>query len=317
MNITEAVKATMDEAKTGLAHNTWRTYHQSLELFKRYLQENEIDPDKTNARDLSPEEFIRFPGSVAQMTTDSGSTYTKKTVKVYISAVKYFFEWLTVQGEIAPSYNEAVRFSTAMRKAGKLNNDLFKRLPVKGHLEKMLEAVKNRDEVSPRKERDTALVLLLATSGCRNFEIAQLKVKDIDLKERQVLINGKGGKPRTAFFSQEAADALRLYWKERGFSGANDPAFARHDRGAGDRHQAITTATVRNVVQSVADIAGIDRDKFTPHFFRHAFAIKTLHETGNLALVQDLLGHANPMITRLYAQIYPEELKQAHRDIFD
>ena len=64
----------------------------------------------------------------------------------------------------------------------------------------------------------------------------------------------------------------------------------------------------------VMEIAGID--KFTPHYFRHAFAIRMLSETGNLALVQDLLGHADPAATRVYAKIYPEDLRDAHHKIF-
>ena len=64
-------------------------------------------------------------------------------------------------------------------------------------------------------------------------------------------------------------------------------------------------------------IAGIDKGKFTPHYFRHAFAINMLRETGNLALVQDLLGHANPQSTRVYAKIYPDELRDAHHKVYE
>lgn len=311
MTINEAITAALDEAKTELSVNTWRTYKNALEVFKQYLTDKKIDPAKTVVCDLSPDEFIRFPGSIVQMK------YAKKTVKVYMAGVRYLFDWLTVQGEIEPNYNQSVRFTKAMRKAGSLKTDLFKRLPVRGHAEKMVEAVKRLPEESPRKERDIALVLFLATSGCRNSEAAQLIIKDIDLAERQAIIeHGKGDKMRNVFFSDEAAQAIREYWKARGFSGVNDPVFARHDKGAGKKAKPITTATVRNIVDDVSKLAGIEKGQFTPHYFRHAFAIKTLSETHDLALVQDLLGHSNPSITRLYAQIYPEDLRQAHRDIF-
>lgn len=311
MNVSQTIEAALEEAKTELAYNTWRTYKNSLEVFKVYLRERKIEPDETETSNLSPDEFIRFPGAAAQMP------YSKKTVKVYMSAVRYLFDWMTIQGIIMPDYNQSVRFSSAIRKAGKLKNDLFHRLPVKGHAEKMIEAVKILPEETPRKERDLALVLFLATSGVRNSEAAQLIVKDIDLTERQAVIqHGKGDKRRTAYFSEEAAQAIRAYWQARKFSGANDPAFARHDKGAGSKAKPITTATVRNIIDDVSALAGIEKGQFTPHYFRHAFAIKTLAETHDLALVQDLLGHSNPAITRLYAQIYPEDLKRAHREVF-
>lgn len=90
--------------------------------------------------------------------------------------------------------------------------------------------------------------------------------------------------------------------------------FARHDKGAGKKRLPVTTATVRNVVDQVSKIAGIDQ--FTPHYFRHAFAINALEQSGNLALVQDLLGHKSPQTTRMYAKIYDEDLRAAHHRIF-
>ena len=40
----------------------------------------------------------------------------------------------------------------------------------------------------------------------------------------------------------------------------------------------------------------------TPHYFRHVFATRALDRTENLALVQDMLGHASPATTRVYAR---------------
>jgi site-specific recombinase XerD len=71
------------------------------------------------------------------------------------------------------------------------------------------------------------------------------------------------------------------------------------------------------VVDSIAKLAGIDPAHWSPHYFRHAFAIEALRKTGNLATVQDLLGHSSPHSTRIYAKIYDEDLEAAYRDVFD
>ena len=47
------------------------------------------------------------------------------------------------------------------------------------------------------------------------------------------------------------------------------------------------------------------------------YAIKMLSETHDLALVQDLLGHASPAATRVYAKISPEDLKRAHKKVWE
>jgi site-specific recombinase XerD len=42
-----------------------------------------------------------------------------------------------------------------------------------------------------------------------------------------------------------------------------------------------------------------------------------LRETHDLALVQDLLGHASPASTRIYAKIYPDDLEKAHKQVWE
>ena len=132
-------------------------------------------------------------------------------------------------------------------------------------------------------------------------------------------MNGKGGKERYVFFTRQTSDALQGYWSARGFSGKKDPAFSRHDKGSslktGSAKNHLSTATIRNVVKGCAVLAGLDH--FTPHWFRHAFAIKMLKDTGNLAMVQDLLGHASPTTTRIYAQVSEQTKQKLHRQVFD
>jgi site-specific recombinase XerD len=56
--------------------------------------------------------------------------------------------------------------------------------------------------------------------------------------------------------------------------------------------------------------------KITPHRFRHWFATRMLSATGDLATTQDLLGHANPATTRIYAQVSETNKQKAHREVF-
>jgi site-specific recombinase XerD len=52
----------------------------------------------------------------------------------------------------------------------------------------------------------------------------------------------------------------------------------------------------------------------TAHSFRHALGTTLLEETGDLAAVQDLLGHADPGTTRRYSRLSDERLRQVHRE---
>jgi site-specific recombinase XerD len=72
---------------------------------------------------------------------------------------------------------------------------------------------------------------------------------------------------------------------------------------------------VETMLWELVEQAGLEV-KITPHRFRHWFATRILAATGDLATTQDLLGHANPATTRIYAQVSETNKQQAHRQVF-
>lgn len=307
MNIQTAISRCIEDL--ALANNTARVYKNGLDRFVEYLSSQKITVDQS-ADVLEVGNFISF------MSWLNGR-YSKQTTGVYNASAKALLDYLVIENVIQISYADGIRFKKASVRSNRRHEDKLPRWPQKDDVSKMLEAAKRQNADTPIKERDIALVELLASSGCRINEIIQLNVQDIDLDNRSVIVTGKGSKERKVFFSQAAALALVNYWDARKSKMATDPIFGRHDRGAGHKRiKRMTTTTARNIVNTIAQIAGIDPTKFSPHYFRHAFAIRVLNETGNLALAQDLLGHDDPKSTRTYAKIDPEDLRDAHHSIF-
>lgn len=299
------------------ARKTGETYRTGLNAFQRFLEFKKIAPTDGHEK-LTPEIFISY---CSWLLTEG---YKKKTVNVYVSAAKFMIDWMVVNGLIEVSYNQGVRLDMARKSTRQKREDSLPRFPKLEDVEKMQDAVRQIQynakfvDAAMLRARDIAIIEFLVSSGCRNNEIVQMKISDLDFIERKGIVTGKGSKQRVVFFSQEAVDAMRDYWKLRGFGSANDPVFSRHDRGNSKKkiHVKTTTHTIGNVVKGVAIVAGIPADKFTPHYFRHAYAIKMLRQTGNLALVQDMLGHSSPASTRVYAKIYPDDLRDAYREVF-
>lgn len=223
-------------------------------------------------------------------------------------------DWLVTRNIIEPTYAESVRWKSARAEIGKRRESKLPPMAPKGSVESMRRTARLIDIPSPRRERDIAIIEFMASSGCRIGEVCALHLKDIDLKDRRAKVTGKGNKERIAFISPAAADALKRYWLVRGFDSPSDPAFARHDDGAGAGHLAITTTGMRQIIRQIALVAGLDG--FHPHLFRHGFGVTMLRKTGNLALVQDLLGHASPASTRVYAKIDPADLQEAHAEVW-
>jgi integrase/recombinase XerD len=166
--------------------------------------------------------------------------------------------------------------------------------------------------------RDRAIIEFLYSSGCRRSELCNLDVGDLDLDMQMAQVTGKGARERKVHMSTLAADMIRAYLASRGVPRKSEPVFCRHTKKGkpGPVPKRLSTQGVYNLVRDTCHLAGVDPKTFTPHSFRHAFAIRVLKETKDLAMTQDLLGHADPVSTRVYATIYPEDLRAAHKKIF-
>jgi site-specific recombinase XerD len=309
MDISQVIQECNAAALAARSLNTARTYQGALKIFQEFLAEAGFSPDQP-AEALQMEHFIKFPAFLA------GLGYSKRSIGVYLGGARFLLDWLVINGLLRPDYSETLRYELAVQQIQKKSESRLPRVPEKGAVEKILQAIDNYHAETPVKERNIAIIYFLLTTGCRNNELVQLKVKDIDLKAQHALVLGKGQRERRVFFNAQTARALEAYWSARGFREKAQPAFARHDDGAGKKKQALTTTSIRNIVDDFALLAGLDKGSFTPHYFRHAFAIKMLQETHDLALVQDLLGHASPASTRVYAKIYPDDLEKAHRQVW-
>lgn len=308
MNIKQAATQFLDEQGGLKAIATMRSYGIGVKSFFLHLEEKKIDL-LSPIENLTIEHLISYPAYLGKMA------YSKKTIGLYTSAVRAFVNWLIINGKLDLSPRDALRFKMAYKDANQKRQAKLPRFPLKEDVGKMQEAVRKMEEKSPVQERNIALIEFLSSTGCRNNEICQLDIEKLNLKDRSAVVVGKGDKERVVFFSQETLDALKIYWQVRGDSLLRSPVFATHDKGSkGRNNHHMTTTTVRRIVRDVKKIAGVD--KFTPHYFRHAFAIKALQKTGNLALVQDLLGHSDPAATRVYAKIYSEDLRDAHHEVF-
>jgi site-specific recombinase XerD len=73
---------------------------------------------------------------------------------------------------------------------------------------------------------------------------------------------------------------------------------------------------VRQEVESLQELLG-HAANLSAHCFRHGLGSRMLEETGDLAAVQDLLGHASPETTRRYAKLSHKHLKKVYDSVFD
>ena len=146
-------------------------------------------------------------------------------------------------------------------------------------------------------------------------ELDKRKREDVEHARQGAWVTGKGRKTLFVAFDDEAWAAIAAYLTESQDEAlliqmGQHPLFCRHDRAAkaGSRFP-LSVRSVQRLIKGLSEQADIARKfNLSPHSLRHYFADGLLAFTGNLALVQEALGHQDPKTTRGYTKIKVEEI---------
>ncbi len=162
------------------------------------------------------------------------------------------------------------------------------------------------DHARPTALRDKTIILLLLDTGIRASELCGITALDVDLKNRRIVVMGKGDKGRTLPISAETAKSLWRYMSARQDAPAREPLFASQAGGPLDR-QALLALLV-----DLGKRAGVN--DVHPHRFRHTFAITFLRNGGNVYELQMALGHTTMEMVRTYLALAETDLQRAHEE---
>lgn len=211
---------------------------------------------------------------------------------------------------------------------------------VRAHRPERLPVVLTRDEVRRvflhLGGRSRLIVGLLYGSGLRLTEALELRVKDVDLERRELMVrHGKGGKDRRTVIPAELVPPLRNHldelaaWFHRersvGAPGVAVPGamkgkmptapltlgwqwmFPSHTlcRDPYDGSMVrfhVHPRTLQRTVKDALRLAGISKPAGC-HTFRHCFATHLLESGSDIRTVQELLGHADVKTTQIYTHV--------------
>lgn len=160
----------------------------------------------------------------------------------------------------------------------------------------------------PLTLRNRALLELLYSTGSRISEAVGLDLDDIDVRDRSVLLRGKGGKQRLVPVGRPAVAALDAYLVR------GRPGLAGRGRGTAAvflnaRGGRLSRQSAWQVLQDAAERAGITA-KVSPHTLRHSFATHLLDGGADVRVVQELLGHASVSTTQIYTLVTVNTLRE-------
>lgn len=195
-----------------------------------------------------------------------------------------------------------------------------------------------------KKSRDRLILKMLTYCGLRVAEFCNLKVKDIDIKNRTLkVVQGKGKKDRFVILPRKIIPPLRRYLKNyekklnKMKTGSTDSDLAKsiiyptshtkiHQNNATgffgqqflftvqwkNKLKPFSTGGIRKLVKKYAKLSGLNYQEIHPHTLRHSFATHILKTTGNLDIVRKLMGHENLESTSIYLHLDMDHIKEVY-----
>ncbi len=203
-----------------------------------------------------------------------------------------------------------------------------------------LPTVLTRDEITRLFEHMSGTHALMARlkygTGMRLMECLRLRVKDVDLARREIVIReSKGGRDRVTMLPSSLVGALRTHLetvrelfeldRRDSLPGVELPlAYERKNSGAGktwpwqwifpQRHLSVDPRTgirrrhhafdqtFQRAIKSAAAKARISKPVST-HTLRHSFATHLMEAGYDIRTVQELLGHKDVSTTMIYTHV--------------
>lgn len=269
-----------------LSPNTIEAYRNDLAHLEAFMMRNNL-----KLENVTLEQLHTFAASLHEYGI------TPRSQARVLSGVRSFFRFLVLDGVVESDPTELLEWPS-----------LPEHLPVVLTLEEIDRIEDFIDLSKAEGARNRAIIEVLFSCGLRVSELVNMKLSDLYLEDRVLLVRGKGNKERLVPVSNKAIADLKRWFFDRNLMkikpGEDDYVFLNR-RGA---H--LTRTMILIMVKRQAEEAGIKKT-ISPHTFRHSFATALLQGGADLRSIQAMLGHEKIDTTLVYTHISNEQLRKA------
>ena len=277
------------KVQKGLRPSSVRSYRDVLKLFLNRVASRHHRPvTRLRLQDLGSEEVLLF---LQSLESERGNHIRTRNQR--LTVLKTFFRYLA--SRVPEKIAEAERVEAVPSKRCAPSSTEFME---KDEIDRLLRAV---PKTTPSGLRDRSLLTLLYNTGARVQEVADLRVRDLDLDgPYRVRLHGKGDKWRVCPLWPETASLLRQL-----VAGAPKEAPVFVSR----LHRALTRFGIYQLVKKYAasiPFGASNNGKprhISPHIFRHTAAVHLLESGVDINVIRAWLGHVSLETTNRYAEI--------------
>lgn len=280
-----------------LSPETLRGYQASFELLKTIMPHIDLDS-------LMPAMITEFFKRLETRERTVGNNIIKRgvkpsTVATYRSKLNKFFDWLRIKGRI-----EENPFAQIAYPSVRYDDRKFLK---KGEIEKIFSALTLAYQKPFIRKRNLAIFSVLLNCGLRKNELVNLKVYDIDLERKLLLVRGetsKSRRDRSIPLNSSVVGFLKDYIDERKKKRCTTPYFFISSI-CDDR---LTKEGLVHIVDGLKASSGVP---FHLHQIRHTFAVNMLNNGCDIAKLKQLMGHSDIRMTMAYLRCLPTKAMRA------
>ena len=252
----------------GLADKTLSAYGTDLHLFSFYFFEEQKKNTASESKYLNEEKIQDYFYQLKIQDLSVRSIRRKK------SSLKNYLKWLHYMKYIGRIHFPEEKFN--------VDNHFPDGLSQK-QITKIIQSASNNP-------RDKLIFNCLYGLGLRVSELTHLKWEQIDMEEKFIKIQGKGGKERYLPIHPQIHEALISFQHPEPF------VFISRLK------KPLSRISIWKLCKKYAQIAKIFTN-FYPHSFRHSFATHMLENGADIRTIQELLGHSDLSTTQLYTKV--------------
>lgn len=235
------------------------------------------------------------PATVTAFVLKESRTYSVSSTKYKVTALRSLLRYLYVQGDIATDLAAAVPAVAGWRLTS-----LPRDIPPE-HVKQLLRSPNRRTHTG---RRALAALLLMVRLGLRAGEVAALELDDIDWRQGELLVRGKGRQLDRLPLPADVGAALAAYVRWSRSSVPTRKVFLRVHAPQG----ALSADGVKGIVRAAFVRAGLP--VAGAHRLRHTAATEMLRHGASLSEIAQVLRHRHLDTTAIYAKVDRASLRQ-------
>lgn len=230
---------------------------------------------------------------------DGGLSASSRARK--ISAVKSFFKYLSKMEVIDRNPAENLETPKIEKKEPKVIS--------MDDASEVLFMAKNDGTNERTWFRDYTVVSMFLFTGIRREELTNIRLADVSLDSRKILIHGKGNKQRTVYMNDMLhsilSEYIMKYRKDLRLAEKSPYLFVSN------QSEKMSVNTVNNIINTIFEKAGVKEKGVSAHILRKRFATTVFNSTNDVATVSKMLGHSSPTVTMRYLSIGEDVMRNA------